>query len=119
VKDLCESLGRLGVDLSVDDFGTGNANYQYLMQFRPRYIKIDKMFTAGIETDQVKEAIVRNIIAVAQELHCLTIAEGVETDTQRQKLAALGVSHFQGYFFSRPVEASVFFHHLMHALPLH
>lgn len=118
VKDLCKSLALLGVDLSVDDFGTGNANYHYLMQFRPRYIKIDKMFTAGVEADPVKEAIVRNIIAVATELYCLTIAEGVETDAQRQKLTTLGVSHFQGYFFSKPVEASVFFHQLMHALPL-
>ena len=117
VKELCARLELLGVDLSVDDFGTGNSNYQYLMQFRPRYIKIDKMFTSGIETDRVKEAIVRNIVAVAKELHCLTIAEGVETQVQREKLIASGVSHFQGYLFSRPVEASVFFTQRMDALP--
>lgn len=118
VKELCESLDQLGVDLSVDDFGTGNSNYQYLIQFRPRYIKIDKMFTSGIESDRVKAAIVRNIVAIAHDMHCLTIAEGVETHMQREKLAALGVSHFQGYFFSPPVEASVFFDQLMDTLPL-
>jgi EAL domain-containing protein (putative c-di-GMP-specific phosphodiesterase class I) len=118
VKELCESLARVGVALSVDDFGTGNANYQYLMQFRPRYIKIDKIFINGIESDPFKEAIVRNIISLAHDLHCLTIAEGVETDAQRHKLASLGVSHFQGYLFSKPVAASVFFRHLMHTLPL-
>lgn len=118
VKELCESLDQLGVDLSVDDFGTGNSNYQYLIQFRPRYIKIDKMFTSGIESDRVKAVIVRNIVAIAHDMHCLTIAEGVETHMQREKLAALGVSHFQGYFFSPPVEASVFFDQLMDTLPL-
>lgn len=117
VKDLCAKLELLGVDFSVDDFGTGNSNYQCLMQFHPRYIKIDKMFTSGIETDRVKEAIVRNIVAVAKELHSLTIAEGVETQVQRVKLTALGVSHCQGYLFSRPVEASVFFNQRMDAFP--
>lgn len=118
LQDVCERLEQLGVTLSVDDFGTGNSNYQSLMQFRPRYIKIDKTFTLGIETDAVKEAIVRNIVAVANDMHCLTIAEGIENQSQREKLVAMGVSHFQGYFFCRPVEASIFFRHLMDILPL-
>lgn len=118
LKELCERLEGLGVHLSLDDFGTGNSNYHYLMLFQPRYIKIDKLFTGGIETDRSKAAIVRNIVAIASELHCLTIAEGVETVSQREVLAAMGVSHFQGYLFSRPVEASVFFHQLMEPLPL-
>ena len=109
VTALCARLEALGIPLSIDDFGTGNANYHHLMRFRPRYIKIDKLFTADIENDTAKAAIVRNIIAIAREMQCMTIAEGVETASQVATLAALGVSHFQGYFFARPVDAAAFF----------
>ncbi|XXD09622.1 EAL domain-containing protein [Klebsiella sp. R445] len=109
VNALCARLDALGIPLSIDDFGTGNANYHHLMRFRPRYIKIDKLFTADIENDTAKAAIVRNIIAIAREMQCMTIAEGVETASQMETLAALGVSHFQGYFFARPVDAAAFF----------
>jgi EAL domain-containing protein (putative c-di-GMP-specific phosphodiesterase class I) len=67
VRELCQQLDMLGVTLSADDFGTGHCNYKLLMQLRPRYIKIDKHFTQEIETDEGKEAIVRNIIAIAKD----------------------------------------------------
>ncbi|WP_407437188.1 EAL domain-containing protein [Lelliottia sp.] len=117
VQTLCEQLDALGVQISIDDFGTGNSNYRYLMQFRPRYIKIDKVFTLGIETDASKEAIVRNIIAIAQDMRCMTIAEGVETASQKVKLAAMGVTHFQGYYFSKPVDMATFFQNTLNTLP--
>ncbi|MFO6298533.1 EAL domain-containing protein [Rahnella selenatireducens] len=117
VQELCQQLAALGVNISVDDFGTGNSNYRYLMQFRPRYIKIDKVFTSGIETDAKKEAIVRNIIAIAQDMRCMTIAEGIETASQKEKLAAMGITHFQGYYFSKPVEMAAFFRNTLILLP--
>ncbi|HFS5872579.1 TPA: EAL domain-containing protein [Citrobacter werkmanii] len=115
VREVCQQLDMLGVTLSADDFGTGHCNYKLLMQLRPRYIKIDKHFTQEIETDEGKEAIVRNIIAIAKDRGCLTIAEGVESASQREKLVAMGVSFLQGYFFSRPIEAAVFFEMLQHS----
>lgn len=108
-QGICEQLEALGVTISIDDFGTGHSNYHYLMQFCPRYIKIDKLFTSGIDTDTTKEIIVRNIIAIARDMNCMTIAEGVETAAQKEKLTAMGVTHLQGYYFSRPVEMSTFF----------
>lgn len=108
-QGVCEQLDALGVTISIDDFGTGHSNYYYLMQFRPRYIKIDKVFTSGIESDAKKEIIVRNIIAVAREMNCRTIAEGVETASQKEKLTAMGVTCLQGYYFSKPVEMAAFF----------
>lgn len=114
---LCKRLDALGVQISIDDFGTGNSNYRYLMQFRPHYIKIDKVFTSGIETDASKEAIVRNIIAIAQDMRCMTIAEGVETASQKEKLAEMGATHFQGFFFSKPVEIATFFQNTRNPLP--
>lgn len=109
VQTLCEQLDALNASISIDDFGTGHSNYHYLMQFRPRYIKIDKLFTSGVDTDATKEIIVRNIIAIARDMNCMTIAEGVETAAQKEKLTAMGVTHLQGYYFSRPVEMSTFF----------
>lgn len=108
-RGICEQLEALGVTISIDDFGTGHSNYHYLMQFRPRYIKIDKLFTADIDTDETKEIIVRNIIALSRDMHCMTIAEGVETAAQKEKLIAMGVTHLQGYYFSKPVAMATFF----------
>lgn len=109
IQGICEQLEALGVTISIDDFGTGHSNYHYLMQFHPRYIKIDKLFTADIDTDETKEIIVRNIIALARDMHCMTIAEGVETAAQKEKLIAMGVTHLQGYYFSKPISMATFF----------
>lgn len=102
-ETLTAELRQLGVLFSLDDFGTGNANYSYLQQFQPEFIKVDKMFTLNVDTHAASAKVVRNMVSLARKFNCRIIAEGVENFTQLQILSDLGVEIFQGYYFSKPL----------------
>ena len=97
-------LRQLGVLFSLDDFGTGHANYSYLQQFQPEFIKIDKFFTSNVETNATSILLVKNMINLAQKFNCQIVAEGVEDSIQLQILRELGIEIFQGYYFYRPMQ---------------
>ncbi|WEF26643.1 cyclic diguanylate phosphodiesterase [Klebsiella aerogenes] len=96
-------LRQLGVQFSLDDFGTGHANYSYLQQFQPEFIKVDKVFTSNVGTNAPSALVVKSMVNLARQFHCHIIAEGVEDNTQLQVLLELGIDIFQGYYFSRPI----------------
>jgi diguanylate cyclase (GGDEF)-like protein len=104
-------LKRLGVHIHLDDFGTGYSSLGYLHNFPIDGLKIDRSFVSDSKVSNSKGGlasidIVRAIVALAQSLSLNVTAEGIETDEQREQLRTLGCSHGQGYYFSRPVEAS-------------
>ena len=101
-------LKNAGVQLSLDDFGTGNANYRYIQLFSPDYLKIDKAFTREICSDPVSAYVVESIVTLAKKAQCSIIAEGIENEWQRERLLQMGISHFQGYLFSRPLPLAAF-----------
>ena len=104
--ELLETLRSLDVKLSIDDFGTGYSSLSYLRRFRVDNVKIDRSFVDGIgDDDSSDETLVAAILAMAKALRVATVAEGVETQTQAERLTALGCQTAQGYFFSRPVPA--------------
>ncbi|MCU1602071.1 MAG: diguanylate cyclase/phosphodiesterase with and sensor(s) [Frankiales bacterium] len=99
-------LKALGVRISIDDFGTGYSSLSYLKRFPVDVLKIDRSFVDGLGTDADDLAIVQAILALAGALGIDTIAEGIETEAQRDVLQSLGCRHAQGFLLGRPAAAA-------------
>lgn len=100
------ALKSLGVRLAVDDFGTGYSSLAYLRNFPVDVLKIDRAFVRGLGCEEVDAAIVRAVIDLAHAIGLEVVAEGVETEDQREILAHLGCDLLQGYLISKPVPSA-------------
>jgi EAL domain-containing protein (putative c-di-GMP-specific phosphodiesterase class I) len=96
-------LGALGVRLSVDDFGTGFSSLAYLKRFPVDVVKIDRSFVTDLGRTSADESLIAAIVRMSSALGLVTVAEGVETEEQAVRLAALGCHQMQGYLFSPAV----------------
>jgi diguanylate cyclase (GGDEF)-like protein/PAS domain S-box-containing protein len=99
-------LKALGVRLAIDDFGTGYSSLSYLRQFPIDVLKIDQSFVSGMVETAESAAIVHTPVQLGKVLGLTTVAEGVESNDQRELLKAEGVNVGQGYLFSKPLEVS-------------
>jgi predicted signal transduction protein with EAL and GGDEF domain len=95
-------LKALGVKIAMDDFGTGYASLSSLQSFPFDKIKIDRTFIAGVDSNPQSAAIVRAVIGLSNSLNMPVIAEGVETERERQFLMREGCREVQGYLIGRP-----------------
>jgi diguanylate cyclase (GGDEF)-like protein/PAS domain S-box-containing protein len=113
IQDVNETLARLqalaglGVGLSIDDFGTGYSSLSYLKRFPVQKLKIDRSFVNGLPDDESDLAIARAIIQLGLALHLRVVAEGVETELQKNCLQALGCHEYQGYLFAAALDPHV------------
>jgi diguanylate cyclase (GGDEF)-like protein len=104
--DVLAALREIGVKLSIDDFGTGYSSLAYLRRFQVDHVKIDRSFVDDLDReDTADETLVTAIVAMAKALRVVTIAEGVETAGQAERLRRIGCTVAQGYLYSRPVPA--------------
>lgn len=97
-----------GVTIAIDDFGTGYSSLSYLQKFSVDFLKIDRSFINDLTTDQKDRALADAIVAMAHKLGLQVIAEGVETQAQRDHLAEVGCDFIQGWFYSKAVPAEDF-----------
>ncbi len=105
-KYILDKLHTMGVRIALDDFGTGYASMAYLKEFPFDTVKIDRSFIRDIPQDYEDAAIVTAMIQLSQALKLNIVAEGIETDQQRQFLYDNACSYGQGYLWSRPVSAA-------------
>ena len=111
LPELSERLGELtalGLKLALDDFGTGYSSLGYLKRLPLSRLKIDKSFVAGVPGSPEGEAIIRASLSMAHDLGLDVVAEGVETDDQRDFLLSHGCDRLQGYLIARPMAAEAF-----------
>jgi len=99
---MLERLRATGAGIVLDDFGTGYSSLARLSGLRLAAVKIDRSFIAAMETDVGARAVVTAVMQMAGPLRCAVVAEGIETETQRDLLLALGCPRAQGYLFGRP-----------------
>jgi len=94
---------RRGFHTAIDDFGAGYSGLNLLAEFQPHVIKLDMDLIRGIDASPARRAIVEAIVGLACRLDVTLVAEGVETASERDTLADLGIRYQQGYLFARPV----------------
>lgn len=106
VLGVLRDLGRMGFRIALDDFGNGYSSLSYLRMFQFERIKIDRSFVSNIESDIDANAILCTIAALGHSLRMKVVAEGVETETQRELVQAAGCEMVQGYLFWKPMPAN-------------
>lgn len=108
VEALFRRLRQLGVQVSLDDFGTGHSSLDYLNRLAVSGLKIDQSFVARIGANSLSGAIVDSVVELAGKLGLDTVAEGVETEQQAAYLGELGVTWLQGYLIAKPMPLADF-----------
>ncbi|EQD71382.1 diguanylate cyclase/phosphodiesterase with PAS/PAC and GAF sensor(s), partial [mine drainage metagenome] len=97
------ALRETGIEVAIDDLGTGYSSLAYLKHLPVDVVKIDRGFVAGLGVDRADALIVEAVIHVAHGLGLRVVAEGVETESQLEAVRALGCDAAQGYLLARPV----------------
>ena len=103
---MLEELNKNQIQLCIDDFGTGYSSLNYLHLLPIQVLKVDKSYVQEIDADSPVGKIAQMILTLAQALGLETVAEGIETPSQWQKLKEIGCDFGQGYLFSKPVTAT-------------
>ncbi|WP_192929803.1 EAL domain-containing protein [Alkaliphilus serpentinus] len=105
---IIKELKAIGVEISIDDFGTGFSSLSYIKEFDSDNLKIDKSFIDDIGSGSSNESIIGAIISMAHSMKMTVVAEGVETNQQLEFLRSIDCDEVQGYFFSKPILPSEF-----------
>lgn len=102
IQTAIEHYREAGFSIAIDDLGAGYSGLKLWSEMRPDFVKIDRHFITGIDSDRIKHQFVRSILEISQSLGCQVITEGVETRDEYSAIRKLGASFAQGYYFARP-----------------
>lgn len=105
VTDLVDRVARLrnlGFRLAVDDLGEGYSGLSHVAKLEPEFVKLDMSLIRGVDSDRLKQRIVRSVVGLCRELGSTVIAEGIERPEERDTVLTLGCTVQQGYLFGRP-----------------
>ncbi|MCR5479578.1 MAG: EAL domain-containing protein [Ruminococcus sp.] len=102
LERLKDYLKNLGIEIAVDDYGTGYSNVSNLLRYMPNYVKIDRALLSGIQSDSHKQHFVREIISFCHDNDILALAEGVETSDELATVIHLGADLIQGFYTAKP-----------------
>ncbi len=108
LRNTLEQFHEMGFSVSMDDFGTGYSNLMSIFDLNFDIIKIDKSILWNADTNLAGDIILENTVNTIKQMDRRIVCEGVETETQRDKLTQMGVDYCQGYWFSRPVNGDEF-----------
>lgn len=106
VAETMRQLKEIGVTLTIDDFGTGYSSLSHLKNFPLDILKIDQIYVRQMESSRQDMAIVHMILTLAKEFGFRVVAEGVETESQQQRMRDLGCDYLQGLYFNQPLPAA-------------
>jgi len=102
VKEFIAEAKRIGVEIAIDDFGSGYSNFEHLIHLDIDYLKIDGSLIQNIDKDENAQLIVKTIVAFAQALRIKTVAEYVSSEEIFNHVQALGIDYSQGYYIGKP-----------------
>ena len=105
---LLEEFRKQGFIIEMDDFGSGYSSLNMLKDMPVDILKIDMKFLGKSNDEEKADIIVKNVIRLAEDLQIISLAEGVETVEQFERLKELGCHLFQGYYFSKPIPVADF-----------
>lgn len=112
MQRVMRELEEAGFGFSLDDFGTGNSNYSYILKYPFQIIKIDKSFLWEAKKSEGNQIIFDHMVSLVKALGRQIVCEGVETIEQRDELTEKGVEYLQGYYYSKPIPREEFMFYL-------
>ena len=102
LKQLKQDFLNMGIDIAVDDYGTGYSNVTNLLRYMPNVVKIDRMLLTGIQNSPQKQHFVREIVTFSHDNNIKVLAEGIETTEEMKTVIEIGVDFIQGYYTGKP-----------------
>lgn len=106
-RDLLDDFRAKGIEIAIDDAGSGYASLEAIAALAPDYLKITKALVSAIATEPIKQDLVRLLVELAHKIGAKTIAEGIETEEEYRWCEDLGIDLLQGYYIARPAEGLI------------
>jgi EAL domain-containing protein (putative c-di-GMP-specific phosphodiesterase class I) len=106
-RGLLDDFRTKGIEIAIDDAGSGYASLEAIASLAPDYLKITKALISAIATEPIKQDLVRLLVELAQKIGAKTIAEGIETAEEYSWCEDLGIDLLQGYYIARPADGLV------------